>query len=130
MIKPPARVVFNKLISRPNRRNRGRLVAALGKLAPAFVTHELITPEKAREFMRLSKNRRAVHPHNVAEFAAIMQAGKWEDTGTQPVVFDKHGSLINGQHRMLAIIRSGVAIKLHVIRWQKNEDRISSHLRR
>ncbi|HTW89731.1 MAG TPA: hypothetical protein VMD75_17165 [Candidatus Binataceae bacterium] len=128
MIKPPARVVFNKIISRPKRRNRGRLAAALGKLAPAFATHELVTPEKAREFMRLSKNRRPVQPHSVSEYASIMQAGKWEDTGMQPVVFDKHGALINGQHRMLAIIRSGVAVRLHIIRWQKNEDRISSYL--
>jgi hypothetical protein len=78
-------------------------------------TIENVTPEHATQWLqRMVKNR------NLKDSAVIMYAndmlnGKWL-LSPQGIAFDEQDRLIDGQHRLRAIIRSGLTIPMLVLR--------------
>lgn len=66
----------------------------------------------------LEKNvphNRGVRSQVVAAYARDMLAGKWYISG-DPIRFDVNGKLIDGQHRLKAIIEADIPIKSFVVR--------------
>lgn len=80
-----------------------------------YTTTEYIDPHLAAEYLERNTLNRAVRAAKVAEYAADMRLGRWHDTG-QGIIFDETGTLIDGQHRLLAIIESGIGVHMDVIR--------------
>lgn len=78
-------------------------------------TIELITPEAAREYLNASFNNRPLSRAKVERYMAEMKAGRWRETH-QGIAFEQHGFLIDGQHRLTAIVESGVAARMPVFR--------------
>lgn len=74
---------------------------------------EFITPETAKEYLELNKTNRRIRPGVVMKYAADMAAGRWRLTH-QGIAFDRDMNLIDGQHRLLAVIRSGCSIQMAV----------------
>ena len=75
-----------------------------------------ITPDLAAEF--LGKNidiNRSARASKVAQFSRDMKAGKWRLTH-QAIAFDWNDQLIDGQHRLKAIVKAGIPIKLWVFK--------------
>lgn len=72
-----------------------------------------ITPQIAEGMLACNKNFRKLRDKKVREYKRAMLLGNWRYTG-EPVHFS-NGYLVNGQHRLQAIIDSGVAIKCLVI---------------
>lgn len=73
-----------------------------------------VTPEMAEQF--LSKNadfQRGVRWNTVKHLEECMLRGEWKLTH-QGVAFDTNGKLVDGQHRLLAVRRSGVTVKMTV----------------
>lgn len=86
------------------------------KIDTLDVTVETITPETAKVYFDTRDTlNRGVRSRIVGRYAEAMKAGQWE-LSTQGIVFDKHGRLIDGQHRMSAIIKAGVSVKMMVCR--------------
>lgn len=84
---------------------------------------EDIGPAKAKEYMKLnihnprhSNMSRSV----IKKYADLMKAGLWELNG-EAIEFDEDGFLKNGQHRLAAIIMSGVTVRIAVIRGISND---------
>ncbi len=78
---------------------------------------ETITPEVATRMIESSddfRNRR-INNTKVSEYARAMEEGRWT-LSPDAISFDPHGRLINGQHRLWAIIESGVTIQGLVVR--------------
>jgi len=76
-----------------------------------------ITPTLAAQWMsKLFSGQRGVSPTHVKVLAAEMKAGVWMDTGSQGIAFDWYGRLVDGQHRLLAIIESGVTVETSVVK--------------
>jgi len=73
----------------------------------------LITPETANYFMTLNFPNRPISKRAVDEYARRMKLGKWVHNG-ESIKFDNLGRLIDGQHRLKAVIQSGVTIKTDV----------------
>jgi len=70
-----------------------------------------ISPAKARDLIKLNiENNRRVTKTHVKNLSSAMKAGTWMETG-EPVIIDKFGRIIDGQHRLFAVIDSGVTIK-------------------
>lgn len=67
-----------------------------------------------RWLSRNSENHRNARDVVVAKYAADMAAGRWCLTGA-PIQFDTNGTLLDGQHRLKAIIKSGVTIPMFVV---------------
>jgi len=75
-----------------------------------------VTPKMAHEWLdSLSSHQRSVSPNYVTQLARKMRNGQWRLTA-EPITFDTDGKLIEGQHRLRAVIESGVAVEFMVVR--------------
>lgn len=75
---------------------------------------QLVTPEIARNILdRSPSNFRKLDRNRVHNYAMDMREGKWVFNG-ETIKLDR-GCLIDGQHRLNAIIKSGVPIKCVVV---------------
>lgn len=77
---------------------------------------EEITPFSAQEMLNHNTNNyRAISSRVVAKYADDIQQGSWEATG-DTIVFSKNGTLLNGQHRLTAVIKANMPIVSLVVR--------------
>ena len=68
-----------------------------------------ITPTVAEEMLKKNAGNRKVSKMVVSKYAAEMKAGRWIQTH-QGMAIDETGKIVDGQHRLYAVIKSGVAI--------------------
>lgn len=79
------------------------------------VSVETITPGDAAMYMSNNARHRPIKDKKVAEYMGEMRDGKWRLNG-KTICFDTTGRLLNGQHRLSAVIRSGVSLTTLVVR--------------
>ena len=83
------------------------------------VTKTMLTPEMAQKIIRKMQDQqspqRKARVRVVDAYARNMQKSKWFFTG-DALRWDDHGNFIDGQHRCLAVIQSGVSIPVLLIR--------------
>ena len=70
-----------------------------------------VTPEMAGVMLERNTKNRPCRRQTVAHYARQMSEGKWHYTRV-PVIFSIDGVLIDGQHRLRAIIESGATVKM------------------
>lgn len=77
----------------------------------------LITPDMANRWLVTSKekNIRSIRPPTVERYQRSMEAGNWSSRTGTAIMFDKDGVMVNGQHRMWAIVLSDMSIELYVL---------------
>ena len=75
---------------------------------------ETITPEKASGYLKKNKNNRAVSAPLVSRMAREMREGLWAENG-ETIVFNGDGRLLDGQHRLMAVVESGETIRSLVV---------------
>lgn len=73
-----------------------------------------ITPELAQHYLTFNRNNWDVIPNRIEAYADEMRRGEWIENGDS-IVFTKNARLIDGQHRLQAIIKSGVTIFTQVV---------------
>ena len=77
---------------------------------------EIITPELAEIYLgKNSNNYRKISRQIVLAYAADMKTGNWKLNG-EAIKFNESGFLVDGQHRLNAVVRSGVSVPMLVIR--------------
>jgi hypothetical protein len=95
-------------------------------------TYMLIDPATAQHWLDTcnSKNR-PVHTRTVETISDDMKNGRWVQTH-QSIGFDVNGQLVDGQHRLLAIIKANVGIPMLVVHNLQPEARqvVDTHTRR
>jgi hypothetical protein len=75
-------------------------------LSDVEVNIEMITPDLAREYLEMNfSNNRSLTKTTVARYTALMKGGMWK-LSTDAIGFDVEGSMVNGQHRLTAVIAS------------------------
>jgi hypothetical protein len=72
-----------------------------------------ITPELAQAYLATMGRNRRLKTVKVTALAKAMRAGKFRKTH-QGIAFSPAGALIDGQHRLQAIVKSGETIELNV----------------
>jgi hypothetical protein len=78
------------------------------------VEKKLITPSIAIEMLKNNDGNRRMKMPSVYRYSQEMKNGKWkEDTG-ELIKISKTGKVLDGQHRLKAVILSGVSIYFHV----------------
>jgi hypothetical protein len=75
-----------------------------------------ITPEIATTYLRLNKSNRPLRQQTIQRFAKLMEAGQFVQDHPDHIMFDEQGYLINGQHRLHAIVRSQTSQEMRVLR--------------
>lgn len=76
---------------------------------------ELVTPEKAAELLKNNKSNRPLSKSLIAKYANEMREGRWLANPADSIVISKSGNNANGQHRLHAIIQSGVPSYLSIV---------------
>ena len=74
-----------------------------------------VTPELATKWLEGNTHNRPVRDTRVHQYAQDMRAGRWRLTH-QGIAFASDGSLIDGQHRLWAIIEAQVPVEVSVSR--------------
>lgn len=74
-----------------------------------------VTPEDAVKWLQTNTRNRRISQQTVAAYSRDMEQGKWKLT-TETVKFADSGKLIDGQHRLSAVIRSGSSVDMFVAR--------------
>lgn len=76
---------------------------------------EDITPDVARDYLDKNTNNRPCPKRTVTRLVLALVNGEWEVNG-ETIKFDRNGTLIDGQTRLMAVIESGVTIRTWVLR--------------
>lgn len=76
-------------------------------------TEMMITPEIAKELLATNTRNRSVSSSRVRGFARDMSRGRWKLTH-QSIAIGADGVLLDGQHRLLAVLESGVSVPMVV----------------
>lgn len=82
------------------------------------ITHvvEQVSPEKAREWLRKNRRNRPISQSAVKRYIRDMESGAWE-FAADPIRFDVHGNLIDGQHRLAALSElTDISLQFLVVR--------------
>lgn len=82
-----------------------------------------VTPEMAAKWLEKNVSNRSINETKVASFAEDMTSGRWYANG-EAIVFDENGNLVNGQHRLSAIVKSGVVVKVLIVTGVPKEETI------
>lgn len=73
-----------------------------------------ICPKDALKMLEKNIDNRKLRPAVVREYAGYMKSGLWRENGETVLITDD-GYLLNGQHRLNAIIASGACINMLVV---------------
>ena len=76
---------------------------------------ETVTPVLAEEYLKANKNNRQLRKNIVAYYAKQMREGQWMLNG-EGIIFNEQGALVDGQHRLAAVIESGMNVNMLVVR--------------
>jgi len=79
------------------------------------ITIETITPDVARAMLGHNTANRGLRRQRVVSYADQMARGQWLETG-DPIKFAPDGTLLDGQHRLAAVIESGATVRMAVAR--------------
>lgn len=82
---------------------------------------EMITPAFARQALDQNPMNRSISNITVERYAREMKEGRWNNNG-QPIIFAEDGTLLDGQHRMQAILHAQEPIGMWVIRGVPKEN--------
>lgn len=85
------------------------------------IVRETITPKVAERYLNMYAGNRKIVDTNVAYFASLIRAGRFRLTH-QGIAFHVDGHLADGQHRLWAIIETGIAVEMFVARGLLDED--------
>lgn len=88
------------------------------------ITQETITPKMAQEYLKCNvANYRSISRQRVMSYSNDMLNGSWQSNG-EAIKFDEQGNLLDGQHRLHAIVKAGVPVNMIVIRGLGQETNI------
>lgn len=72
-----------------------------------------VTPALAAKWLERNTRNRALRDDVAQRYAGDMRAGKWMVTG-DAIAFDKNGAIVNGQHRLWAVIFAEMTVPMLV----------------
>jgi hypothetical protein len=79
------------------------------------MTVETIGPERAEEYLAANRGNRNIVQAHVAALARDIRNGQWM-FNAQPICFARSGRLLNGQHRLSAVLEAEQPIEVLVMR--------------
>ena len=76
-----------------------------------------------RKILKVPKRRLScrIEEGRVREYADKMRRGEWKEKmhdGT-PLIVMKEGELINGQHRLMAVVKYGKSLRMQVLVYER-----------
>ena len=84
---------------------------------------EEVTPEMAKAWLLKNPENRPIEEDRVREYADKMHRGEWKEKmhGGSPLIVMKEGELINGQHRLMAVVKYGKSVRMQVFVYERKK---------
>ena len=79
-----------------------------------YISTEIITPERATQLLETQQQNRLPNMRHVAFLADQMAQGLWMSNTGDTIKLNTKGNLIDGQHRLLAIIKAGMHLEVAI----------------
>ena len=73
-----------------------------------------VSPEMALEMLEKNTMNRNIDQKRVDQYAQDMRCGRWQMNGTT-IVFSDDGTLLDGQHRLWAVVEAKVSVPLLIV---------------
>lgn len=73
-----------------------------------------VTPALAQTWLKTNRDNRPVRQSMVDAMALDMKNDEWDDNG-ETIKFDEDNDLIDGQHRLLAVVLSGCSVEMTIV---------------
>jgi hypothetical protein len=80
-----------------------------------FAEFEVITPDKAREYLAANHKNRNLAPGAIARWEGAMRRGEWMSDSTDAIGIAVDGGVVNGQHRLTAVTKADIPVKMLVV---------------
>lgn len=77
---------------------------------------ETITPEMAKQWLDVNHRNRKLSDPVVRRLAGVIRRGEWMSSSTDGLGLDVDGGVVNGQHRLTAIIEADQPVRMLVVR--------------
>lgn len=81
-----------------------------------------VSPRLAKEWLATNRENRNVSSDWVDKLARDMRNGQFPNIG-EAIKFDRNGDLIDGQHRLMAVVQSGCTVEFTVTTGVQRDDR-------
>lgn len=92
----------------------------LGNKTMITFTLETISPHVAKQYLERNKKNRLITRERVNSLARDIESGAFMVTH-QCIAFNANGDLIDGQHRLSAVVASGKTVQIYVARYERTE---------
>src|SRR5688572_22952243 len=77
---------------------------------------ETITPDMAKQWLDVNHRNRKLSDPAVRRLAGIIRRGEWMESSTDGIGLDADGGVVNGQHRLTAVIEADQPVRMLVVR--------------
>lgn len=101
-------------------RNRATATQIRPVVPLPFIEYVDITPEHAQDLLNANEGNRTIRSRRVHQYAADMAAGRWTASHDM-ICVDPDGRLLNGQHRLNAVVQSGCTVRF-AVQWNTPEN--------
>lgn len=81
---------------------------------------QVITPEYAKQLLESNSGNRSLNKHTIERYRNDMLAARWRPNGSS-ISIGPDGRLLNGQHRLSALIEADVAIEFVLVYEDDND---------
>lgn len=75
---------------------------------------QLITPSIAAQYLEANISNRSVKQPVVKQYANDMASGKWKEDTAECIKVSQTGIILDGQHRLMAVIKSNTSVFFYV----------------
>lgn len=91
------------------------LTATISKTLTPETSVELVDPATAQQWLGANSHNRNLRRGVVAAYARDMEQGRWQFTG-EAIKFGTNGELLDGQHRLQALVLADATVSMLVVR--------------
>jgi hypothetical protein len=74
-----------------------------------------ITPQLAKTWLARGGTNRALRQYHLHKLIRAMESGAWQDLNGETIILDTDGRVLDGQHRLHAVVATNVTIRSFVV---------------
>jgi hypothetical protein len=80
------------------------------------VQKTLITPDYAAQLLKANTKNRRAKREVISKYTKDMSEGRWKEDTYELIKISKTGVILDGQHRLMAVVKSNVPIYFHIVK--------------
>jgi hypothetical protein len=101
-----------KAVNWGNQAEALKRIPAIGRSEARLVS---VTPQLAAEWLSTNTDNRPIRKRQVEILAKDMKLGNWLLNSSDMIMIGSNSVLLNGQHRLSAVVESGVTVRMFVL---------------